>query len=469
MLAERVVADVAPSTWAGHGGNGTIEYRADDRTLLVEQSPAAQRQILDFLRTLRRRRDTAVVLETLAVSVSKETAERLGVVFDPAEGGVIDQDQFIRVRRFLYPEAQGSILSAPTVSCWTGQTIDVRLDQQGIDAEFGLAPTVSADRRTIRPNLRLWDDRFGGGKRFEAAIPQGSTLVLPGRAVTRKLSIPASIPDGPRLFNELRKERADCVLVFLTLRVLPRTDAERAKKDTVRDRVLENLDEGGSASHDRREAAYQRLWEIGRPALGFVSSMARFDRERRWEIASRFCRGMQEEHGVVPVRGDGIEVQPVVALVWDGPSAGCKTPVRLALKVTNVGPKPISFYRVGPITPFITTGDGVWQALRGLNRDSVIVPAEPFASLEPGRAFTHDAGTVELHAAEDGKNFSVTIYDATGGWGGVSGLKRGRNYVSFAVECSGSFKQSWWAGVKKDPHPVWFGEVYSALVCIEIR
>ena len=53
--------------------------------------------------------------------------------------------------------------------------------------------------------------------------------------------------------------------------------------------------------------------------------------------------------------------------------------------------------------------------------------------------------------------------------------------ASFVIVASGSpatftyqwfrqpFGQSSWSGVKKAQHPIWFGEVYSALICVEIR
>lgn len=470
-LVERVTSAVAPGTWAAHGGSGTIEYRPADRTLLGAQSPAVQRQVRDFLRSLRRGQDTAVVLETWAVQVSQETAERLRLA--PTAGGILDGVQFIHIRRLLADAEQYIDLPIPTVSCWTGQAVNFQVDRDGIDAEFGVSPTVSSDRRTVRPNLRLCHDRIGG-TRFEGVIPQGSTLVLPGPAVTRRLNFPSNIPYGSRFFDTPRRERAERTFVFLTPRVLPTTDAERAANDTVRDRVQNELNNLGSAEGGRREAAYDALWRIGQLApfstQGPISELALFRDPARWDVISRFCRAMQAKYGVVPVRGDGIEVTPVVDLVWKAPAPGGKTPVRLALKVTNVGEKPIAFNRLCTI-PSVISGEGVWEMLHAANRDHFCLPEEVFTPLKPGRSLIEEPGRVELHSDDDGKSFWLSYLDKTDGGCGIGGLKRGRNFVSFKVECFGRAGQGGWFDAMKNPHPypIWFGEVHSALICIEIR
>jgi type II secretory pathway component GspD/PulD (secretin) len=170
QLIKRITETVAPGSW----GEGKIEYRAKDMSLVVIQTPAAQREVAALLETLRHAQEVAVSLEVRVVTVSEETFERIGVDFEPKRGAAIDQDGLHGVLEAAQGDQRTNVMQAPKVTCFDKQRVNFRL----------------ADDRT---HVRLRRDG-AEDERVKAVLADGCSVTLPGWAVQRVAAQETAVP-----------------------------------------------------------------------------------------------------------------------------------------------------------------------------------------------------------------------------------------------------------------------------------
>jgi len=82
MLISLVTSCVAPRSWTNMGGPGTIDYFPPTMSLVINQTPDIQEQILDLLNALRRLQDQEVSVEVRFISLDEAFYERIGVNFN---------------------------------------------------------------------------------------------------------------------------------------------------------------------------------------------------------------------------------------------------------------------------------------------------------------------------------------------------------------------------------------------------
>jgi hypothetical protein len=69
QLINLIINTIDPASWSQRGGSATVEYFPLGMALVVNQTPAVQEQIADFLAALRRLQDAQVVVEMRLVTV----------------------------------------------------------------------------------------------------------------------------------------------------------------------------------------------------------------------------------------------------------------------------------------------------------------------------------------------------------------------------------------------------------------
>jgi Flp pilus assembly secretin CpaC len=226
-LIKQVTTTVAPGTW---GGQGKIEYRAKDMSLIVTQTPAAQREVAALLETLRRAQDVTVSLEVRVVSVSEQTFERIGVDFEPKKGAFLDEAAAGQTLRTVQTDRLANVMQAPKVTCLDKQRVNFRLTEDGTHVALSVTPTLSADRRFVRLNVRLRRDGADDEK-VKAVLSDGCSVALPGwevqRVAAQETAVPvlSRIPYVNRLFRNVSYTReTEKVFLMVTPRVIVQQD-----------------------------------------------------------------------------------------------------------------------------------------------------------------------------------------------------------------------------------------------------
>ncbi|HTU20857.1 MAG TPA: hypothetical protein VMG10_22585 [Gemmataceae bacterium] len=77
QLIKLITDTIAPRSWSGKGGRGTIDYHPLTMALVVNQTPEVQDQIADLLTALRRQQEMQVSVEVKFVEVPKEMFQDL--------------------------------------------------------------------------------------------------------------------------------------------------------------------------------------------------------------------------------------------------------------------------------------------------------------------------------------------------------------------------------------------------------
>jgi type II secretory pathway component GspD/PulD (secretin) len=227
QLIRRITEAVAPGSW---GGQCKIEYRANNMSLVVTHAPAVLEQVADLLEGLRRRQEVNICLEVRLVSVSEETFERIGVDFEPKEGAFLNQQGFRNVMETAQGDRHTTIMQAPKVTCIDRQRVNFRLAVDSHHVVLSVTPAVSADRRSVRLNLRLRRD-CTEDKKARAVLADGCSIMLPGWSVQRvaaqETAVPVlrRIPYVNRLFRTVGyAHESEKVFLVVTPRVIVRQE-----------------------------------------------------------------------------------------------------------------------------------------------------------------------------------------------------------------------------------------------------
>lgn len=184
-LIELITSTVAPKSWAAKGGQGTIDYFPLGMSLVINQTPDVQEQIVDLLQTLRRLQDIEVAVEVRVLVVGDDYCQRLGVGIDadakePGKPNVtfLNDKQFSALMEASRGDARTSVMQMPKLTMFNGQIATFQcLESQhyltGVEAKWNgdrvltlpkneafetglklsLQPAVSADNHHVR--LRL--------------------------------------------------------------------------------------------------------------------------------------------------------------------------------------------------------------------------------------------------------------------------------------------------------------------------
>jgi hypothetical protein len=337
----KVITDtIAPGSWSTTGGAGTIDYYPLGMALVILQAPAVHEQVADLLESLRRLQDEEVAVEVRFVTVSdacyRELArefdlapkgeakaapsadglQRIGIDFNaapvappvepdtatPARVSFLNDKQVYRLLEAAQGDEKSNVMQAPKVTLFNGQNSGLDITEKqfyvtGVSTmsvngqvtfvpkqeafetglRLSLQPTVSADRKYVRLNLKVKQTELmtdpvplfpvttqikpvggDGGElpplpftqfiqqpKFNTlaadkalTIPDGGTAVLSGWARVREGEQqcgPPVLRDIP-LLNELFKvenvRETEHVLLLVTPRIIAQTEATEAAAGT---------------------------------------------------------------------------------------------------------------------------------------------------------------------------------------------------------------------------------------------
>ena len=302
-LCTLVTNIVRPYTWAANGGTGTVAFDPKTLSLVVSNTDAVQAEVAGLVAALQRLQDKGcgcqVAFEFRVLEVPVPAVERLGVDFapphaaacggtePPAAGAAFLTDAQTRTLLTYALEDRGAnVFMAPKMTCMDGQrgTIQVcrtetfltglelsaapggvtrRPKYESVDVGLRLAakPTVSADRRFVRVELRYEEARLrppaappvpvvtgdGGpadvlalpgvdrhAAALTLALPDGGTAVVPGPVVVRGVRhedgppVVSQIPYMNRFFKTVGVARVPVrQLLLVTPRVIRAEDQDR--------------------------------------------------------------------------------------------------------------------------------------------------------------------------------------------------------------------------------------------------
>jgi type II secretory pathway component GspD/PulD (secretin) len=203
MLMKLVQSTVAPRTWSGMGGPGTIEYCPLGMSLVVTQTPDIHERIADLLQAVRRLQDQEVSVEVRLISVPGDVMASLLLngalsaskadanvpvpndsnkkVDRPATKAIIlNNAQVFHLMESVQRDIRTNVMQAPKLTLFNGQSAsfsaeDVQHIVTGLDLcrqgkqtvfqakteaiplgiRMSLQPVISADRSNVRIDLKV--------------------------------------------------------------------------------------------------------------------------------------------------------------------------------------------------------------------------------------------------------------------------------------------------------------------------
>jgi type II secretory pathway component GspD/PulD (secretin) len=197
-LEERLITlitkTVEPRSWSDQGGAGVIDYHPLTKSLVINQTPDVQEQILDILNSLRRLQDLQVSLEVRFISVDETVADRLIAEFKgkeevklaaasetPLRMTFLDAAEQSRLLEAIQADRRTNVAQMPKVTMFSGQSstceaieqksfvtgVDIRTTSNGnpvfqhvveevpVGMRMTAKPVVSVDRRSINVSLSV--------------------------------------------------------------------------------------------------------------------------------------------------------------------------------------------------------------------------------------------------------------------------------------------------------------------------
>jgi len=244
------------------------------------------------------------------------------------------------------------------------------------------------------------------------------------------------------------------------------------------DQLLLDLD---SSERAKRERAFDRLLRVEPPVrVEELESLWQHKNVETRRVALRLIAALQEMHGVNAVRVNGLEFLPCVDLVWRMSSPGDEKPIKLDLKITNVGKQPVRYFDIGAPGFRLWDADGEcvrhrsWADGLGVCLNCYSPPLKKGESRTTSRLLKDPA----LCRSLDGNKLDLRVRDGSGEFHSFSGLKPGRYYLSFQCSCPGetalerAAKQAehWvWGKPPKDGVPLWRGDADTPIIAVEIK
>lgn len=128
-LIRRITTSVAPKSWAGAGGEGTIEYFPVGLALIVNQTPDVQAAVEKMLDAMRQMQDQQVLTELRIVTVSDDWFAKSDLkTMVGAEGKrvakkvvMLKKDEADKMLHAVQEDPAAAVLSAPRIITLNGQ------------------------------------------------------------------------------------------------------------------------------------------------------------------------------------------------------------------------------------------------------------------------------------------------------------------------------------------------------------
>ena len=167
-LLELIQTHVASNSWNAAGG-GSIRFFPDQLSLVIRQNESIHSEIVELLEQLRKSQNTQPVIESKILTLPDsfpvvfdadgEPDESVELAFQRQTYRVLDAKATTAFVHAVQQSARGNIWSAPKVTLFNGQSIEMQMsDFGGDETELGIRAIASADRTAVRCNLTVKHD-----------------------------------------------------------------------------------------------------------------------------------------------------------------------------------------------------------------------------------------------------------------------------------------------------------------------
>ena len=188
-LVELIRTTIAPKSWKDAGGVGMLQYYPLGMALVVNQTKEIHDEIRDILNALRKLQEVEVAVELRIVQVRSELAADLKdlVQSDDAQVTLLSQKQLVAWLNLAQADSSTEITQAPKMTIFNGQhagmmignrqpfvteyrvvrendqvAIKPQIENVDLGVLWGVLPTVSADRRSVRLKVDFQDTSLDG-------------------------------------------------------------------------------------------------------------------------------------------------------------------------------------------------------------------------------------------------------------------------------------------------------------------
>ncbi|MBV9123032.1 MAG: hypothetical protein JO112_06730 [Planctomycetes bacterium] len=126
-LMNLIVGNVQPASWSQNGGEGTIDYFPQTMSLVINQTPHVQEQIVELLAGLRRIQDMEVAVEVRVLTTSEAFAEGLGgnsevkANFRDLGHTFLNDSQLHQLMDMVQGDRRTNVMQAPKMTLCNGQ------------------------------------------------------------------------------------------------------------------------------------------------------------------------------------------------------------------------------------------------------------------------------------------------------------------------------------------------------------
>jgi type II secretory pathway component GspD/PulD (secretin) len=155
-LIKLITSTIAPHTWSQNGGRGTIDYFPMTMSVVINQSPDIQEQVLDLLDSLRRLQDRQVCVELRFVTISDEHFKKLGLGkrHGRCRGtlpDMLDDAQVQRLLEAVQNDRSANVMQAPKLTCFSGQKATINVtDKQAFVTGIDFGSVADGGPRPIK-------------------------------------------------------------------------------------------------------------------------------------------------------------------------------------------------------------------------------------------------------------------------------------------------------------------------------
>ena len=164
-LLELIQTHVASDSWNAASG-GSIRFFPDKLSLVIRQNASIHSEIVELLEQLRKSQDTQPVIESKILTLPDsfpvvfdadgEPDESVELAFQRQTYRVLDAKATTTFMNAVQQSARGNIWSAPKVTLFNGQSIEMQMsDYGGDETELRIRAIASADRTAVRCNLTV--------------------------------------------------------------------------------------------------------------------------------------------------------------------------------------------------------------------------------------------------------------------------------------------------------------------------
>jgi hypothetical protein len=241
-LIQMIKQTVAPKSWSGTGGQGTIEYYPLGVSVVVQQTARVHEELGRFLKALSRQMDNEVALEVRVVVLAKESWENWLKQRSHDDQGkwywhkrlVLDEKAVLQLTE---DKQTICMMQLPKLTTFDGQHCCLEVGEQ---YRLRVHSRVGETRDSVGVSYQL--NTPGGAADGVVVSASGQTTLIAGWCTDPEAMYPSSNPNTVQLKRKFKNTPKVCFML-MTPRVICPTEATNARAKLV-ERTLAALTSG---------------------------------------------------------------------------------------------------------------------------------------------------------------------------------------------------------------------------------